>query len=94
MGVDYLICIDCSQTFPDTDYCRCKRCGNVFCDHCWADNKLIKGCLYCRTTHVDHKFTKDEIIDFLVKKSKYNSYSDVLDDMRIELRDPDESDSE
>lgn len=38
MGVDYLVCANCGETFPDAgSYVSCGNCGEVWCSHDCAE---------------------------------------------------------
>ena len=38
MGVDYFVCANCGETFPDAgSYVSCGNCGEVWCSHDCAE---------------------------------------------------------
>lgn len=74
MGVDFLVCTHCGETFADcSDYTPCD-CDEKWCsDECASDDGFIDGefegersCNYCRNEDVHDC----ELVEFLL--SKYN----------------------
>lgn len=46
MGVDYYVCGECGEGFPDTrgEWCICEECGKVWCDEC-LEEAIANGTL-------------------------------------------------
>jgi len=76
MGVDYLVCDHCGDTFPDCGewyICKCGRdfdsCGKEFLEKYGEDpegNYSLAGCDYCLGELVDD----ETLLEYLLKKYK------------------------
>ena len=78
MSIDFLVCNNCGETFPDCGYVVGCYCGNYWCsDECanedgyekndeneLKDGDLECSCSFCR----NEKFTDSELLIYAVEK--------------------------
>ncbi len=78
MSVDFLVCTNCGETFPDCGYYISCKCGNCWCsDECASEDGFEDNneddedkdedeisCSFCR----NEKFTDKELLAYAVEK--------------------------
>ncbi len=95
MGIDFINCSCCNNIFSDGgDYDRCE-CGEFFCLRCRKDGRsLLHGyvdnnyddedpeCVCCTEDYSIRHITKDEMLRFLLRNSKYDSIQELESEIR------------
>ena len=86
MGVDYYLCVQCQETFPDCDeYTTCYSCEHDLCSNCMKYCLVKKDCYVCKKCANDD-LTQEQckiIAEFLIEQqTEFKS----LNDVRIFLR--------
>ena len=88
MGVDFLVCDECGETFCDCgEYYYCEGCDKHFCQYCNEEAGLeinedgeVESCKYCRNEAVDDV----QLLDYAL--NKLNTTRDELEKEIIEQR--------
>ncbi len=96
MGVEYLVCDECGETFCDCgEWYYCENCGKCFCRHCiedaglkWEDEEdecVVTSCKYCRNEAV----SEDDMLYYLLNKlqiTKENLEKEIIEKRKKEAK--------